>query len=86
MKTYFLERVNEVFDANYYELSYIEDESNWKTYFYAKKSIPHPGDFMDCSFICKSVERDNGCEIFYFEVCDYKVLMNMLQIRNYFYD
>ena len=60
--------MNEVFDANYYELSYIEDESNWKTYFYAKKSLPHPGDFMDCSFICKSVERDNGCEMFYFEV------------------
>ena len=56
-----------MFEATYYELTYIEDEKYWTKYFYANKKLPLPNDFMDCSFVCNNVEKDNGCEIFYFQ-------------------
>ena len=64
----FSEKVTQMFEETFYELSYVEDESFWEVYFYNFKKLPFPGDFIDCSFICNYVEKANGCGVFWYEV------------------
>ena len=64
----FAEKVIQMFEDSYYELSYVEDESYWKKYFYESKKLPFPGDYVDCSFLCKYVEKTRGCDVFKYEV------------------
>ena len=64
-----------MFEQTFYELTYIEEESYWKKYFYDSKVLPFPGDYVDCSFLCKYVEKSNGCDVFKYEVFSNKAII-----------
>ena len=55
-------------ENTYLELTYVNDESYWKHFIYMSKTLPMPADFLDCSFICRNVEKDTGCDLFLMEV------------------
>ena len=65
-----------MFEQTFYELTYIEEESYWKKYFYDAKVLPFPGDYVDCSFLCKYVEKSKGCDVF-----KYEVILNQANIK-----
>ena len=55
-------------ETTYTELNYIKDESHWKTHIFRKADLSQPADVLECSFLCKNVERQNGCDLFLMEV------------------
>ena len=63
-----LEKLKEDFQTTYSELTYIKDDSYWKNYIYSTSDLPYPADRLDCSFLCRNVEKPNGCDLFLFEV------------------
>ena len=48
--------------------TYIKDDSYWKNHIYSTSELPDPADHLDCSFLCRNVEKPNGCDLFLFEV------------------
>ena len=54
-------------EATYLKLTYVHDESMWKSYIYSTKTLPYPGDVYDCSFLCKNVKKEDGCDLFLFD-------------------
>ena len=55
-------------ETTYSELNFIHDESYWQRHIYKTVYIDQPGDFLECSFYCRNVEKPVGCDIFIFEV------------------
>ena len=55
-------------ETTFTELNFIKDESHWKTHIFRKADLPQPADVLECSFLCKNVERQNGCDLFLMEV------------------
>ena len=55
-------------ETTYTELNYIKDESHWRTHIFRKAELPQPADVLECSFLCKNVERQSGCDFFLMEV------------------
>ena len=52
----------------YTKLTYVHDDSYWAKYIYLTKTLPEPANYLDCSFVCRNVEKPNGCELFLMEV------------------
>ena len=63
-----LDKMTNDWETTYTELNFIKDEANWKTHIFRKAELPQPADVLECSFLCKNVERQNGCDLFLMEV------------------
>ena len=55
-------------ENTYYKLTYVKDELYWEKHIYKSMTLPEPADTLDCSFICRNVEKPNGCDLFLMEV------------------
>ena len=55
-------------ESTYLELTYVKEEVYWEKFIYKTFALPSPADFLDCSFICKNVHKEQDCSIFVFEV------------------
>ena len=64
----FTEELTEDWENTYKELTYIKDESHWQKYIYHKAELPKPADMLECSFMCRNVQKSNGCDLFLMEV------------------
>ena len=64
----FSEKLLENLEATYKRLTYVRDESYWAKHFYKAVDLPSPADRLDCSFMCRDVEKPNGCEFFIWDV------------------
>ena len=64
----FSEKLLQDLENTYSELTYIFDESYWGKHIYKTMTLPQPADFLDCSMMCRNVEKPNGCDLFLMEV------------------
>ena len=64
----FTEELTEDWENTYEELTYIKDESHWQKYIYYKTELAKPADMLECSFMCRNVQKSNGCDMFLMEV------------------
>ena len=55
-------------EATYDELTYVSNNNEWQKHIYLTNELEKPADFLDCSFICRNVEKPNGCDLFLMEV------------------
>ena len=66
----FSEQMRVDLETTYSELNFIHDESYWQRHIYKTVYIDQPGDFLECSFYCRNVEKPLGCDLFIFEVSE----------------
>ena len=59
----------------YTKLTYVHDDSYWAKHIYLTKTLPEPADYLDCSFLCRNVEKPNGCDLFLMEVYSKKRML-----------
>ena len=55
------------FQATYHAIDLIDNKSVWQKYIYQSKELEDIDTVLDCSFLCKNVERKNNCDLFAFE-------------------
>ena len=55
------------FEATYNTVKLVDSEIVWEQYVYDNKAMETMYNELDCSFICKNVEKDNACDLFAFE-------------------
>ena len=55
-------------EATYDEITYVSNNNEWQKHIYLTDELEKPADFLDCSFICRNVEKPNGCDLFLMEV------------------
>ena len=39
----------------------------WEKYTYDSKEMGSKDNYLDCSFVCKNIEKENGCDLFALE-------------------
>ena len=54
----------------YFQLTYVHDQEYWQKFIYKTESLESPANEIDCSFICRNVEKNEPCDLFVFEVGD----------------
>ena len=69
-------------ENTYLELTFVHDESHWEKFIYKSSTLPVPADFLDCSFICRNVEKSNGCDLFVMEVKSCPLLQFLASISH----
>ena len=55
------------FQSTYHAIDLIDNKSVWQKYIYQSKELEDIDTVLDCSFLCKNVERKNNCDLFAFE-------------------
>ena len=63
------DKLIEDFENTYFPLTYVQDESQWKKFIFKTEPVEFPANELDCSFLCKNVQRWKPCDLFVFEVC-----------------
>ena len=48
----------------------MHDQEYWQKFIYKTESLESPANEIDCSFICRNVEKNEPCDLFVFEVGD----------------
>ena len=56
----------EQFQATYHAIDLIDDNSVWQTYIYRLVEMEDVHTVLDCSFLCKNVDRNHACDLFAF--------------------
>ena len=56
-------------EETYSNLTLVQDETKWQEFIYKSSTLDEPADELDCSFVCRNVEKSNGCDLFVMEVC-----------------
>ena len=69
----------------YTKLTYVHDDSYWAKHIYITKTLPEPADYLDCSFLCRNVEKPNGCDLFLMEVYSKNILANRIDFNAYIF-
>ena len=57
-------KMEEAFKASYLTISYIDDQTEWSKYIYDFVEMESHHDKFDCSFTCKNVHKEEGCNLF----------------------
>ena len=59
------------FQSTYNTINSIETQIVWQTHIYRTKELEDIDTVLDCSFLCKNVERNNNCALFVFvnQIC-----------------
>ena len=55
------------FDATYHTIKMVDTQVIWSNYIYDNKAMENMYNYLDCSFLCKNVEKGNACDLFTFE-------------------
>ena len=55
-------------EETYSNITLVQDETIWQEFIYKSSLLEEPADALDCSFICRNVEKSNGCDLFVMEV------------------
>ena len=45
----------------------VDTQVIWSNYVYDNKPVESMYNYLDCSFLCKNVEKGNDCDLFAFE-------------------
>ena len=45
----------------------VDTQVIWSNYIYDNKAMENMYNYLDCSFLCKNVEKGNACDLFTFE-------------------
>ena len=53
----------------YFQLTYVYNQDYWQKFIYKTDSLESPANELDCSFVCRNVEKNEPCDLFIFEVC-----------------
>ena len=59
---------SKIIEATYDEITFVSNNNEWQKHIYLTDELEKPADFLDCSFICRNVEKPNGCDLFLMEV------------------
>ena len=60
-----IEKIQNDFENTYSKLTFVHDETYWQKYIYKIVELTEPTNHMDCSFICRNIEKPNGkCDLF----------------------
>ena len=54
------------FKSTYNAIDSIETKIVWQTHIYRTNQLQDIDTVLDCSFLCKNVEKSNNCELFAF--------------------
>ena len=52
----------------------MQDESKWKKFIFETEPVESPANELDCSFLCKNVQKWKPCDLFVFKVSNYLIL------------
>ena len=63
----FLAKLKADFDATYHTIKMVDTQVIWSNYIYDNKAMENMYNYLDCSFLCKNVEKGNACDLFTFE-------------------
>ena len=55
-------------EETYSNITLVQDETIWQEFIYKSSLLEEPADALDCSFICRNVEKSNYCDLFVMEV------------------
>ena len=80
-----LEKMLQDLQNTYTKLTYVHDDSYWAKHIYLTKTLPEPADYLDCSFLCRNVEKPNGCDLFLMEVYSKNILANRIDFNAYIF-
>ena len=63
----FLAKLMADFLSTYNTIGPVNSKSMWEKYIYDSKTMGNFDNYLDCSFLCKNVEKDNACDLFTIE-------------------
>ena len=63
----FLAKLTADFSSTYNTIGSVNSKIIWEKYIYDNKAMGNFDDHLDCSFLCKNVEKDNACDLFTIE-------------------
>ena len=55
------------FSSTYNTIRSVNSKIMWEKYIYDSKTMGNFDNHLDCSFLCKNVEKDNACDLFTIE-------------------
>ena len=64
-KRFFLGKLEEEFDTHYNGVPLVNDKSQWEKSIYKTKLLKPNEGTLDCGFLCKDVEKSNGCNFIF---------------------
>ena len=67
INTFFSAKLKADFEATYNTIELVDSTIVWAKYIYDSKTMDNMYNALDCSFICKNVEKNNACDLFAFE-------------------
>ena len=67
MFSFFQGKMLAEFQSTYHAIDLIDNKSVWQKYIYQSKELEDIDTVLDCSFLCKNVEKKNNCDLFAFE-------------------
>ena len=67
MFSFFQGKMLAEFQSTYHAIDLIDKKNVWQKYIYQSKELEDIDTVLDCSFLCKNVERKNNCDLFAFE-------------------
>ena len=65
---FFIGKLVQDLEETYSNLTLVQDETKWQEFIYKSSTLDDPADVLDCSFVCRNVEKPNGCDLFVMEV------------------
>ena len=67
MFSFFQGKMLAEFQSTYHSIDWIDNKNVWQKHIYRSKELEDIDTVLDCSFLCKNVERKNNCDLFAFE-------------------
>ena len=67
ISTIFSAKLKADFEATYNTIELVDSTKIWTKYIYDSKTMDNMYNVLDCSFLCKNVEKVNACDLFAFE-------------------
>ena len=73
-----IEKIQNDLENTYSKLTSVLDESYWQKHIYMIITLTEPTNHIDCSFICRNIEKSNGeCDLFLMEVMSILILCHI---------